>query len=156
MRPIALIQPATGQIVVVNLPVMELVLQYRQLSNSTPESGGVLIGMRRGEHFEITTATKPENTDSRKRFRFKRRRQGHSETVRKRWVETLGYENYLGEWHTHPEDNPIPSKLDLNEWQKAAIRHEKLLVVMIVGRKSIYFSLVGPSGVSPLVVVGES
>lgn len=48
---------------------------------------------------------------------------------------------YIGEWHTHPEDNPSPSSRDINSikqsYAKNIIAIQNLIIMAIVGRKSI-------------------
>ncbi|MDV5860594.1 hypothetical protein DT381_02275 [Pseudomonas aeruginosa] len=153
MQPLALRDSVSGRLVVVNSSVMDLVTRYRQAGKKDSESGGILIGIRRGEHFEVTAATMPQISDKRSRFRFERVEKGHSDLLKRHWLESKGEENYLGEWHTHPEDYPSPSNLDLSEWQRAATHHKCSLIMIIVGRKANYFSLVTRRDISPLHVV---
>lgn len=52
---------------------------------------------------------------------------------------------YIGEWHTHPEDNPSPSFVDLSSL-KSSFKNNKLavrnvIVMAIVGRKNIYWGI---------------
>ena len=55
---------------------------------------------------------------------------------------------YLGEWHTHPEDNPNPSGLDRSEWNhlSAKRRDKRPTLAVIVGRNALYIELVPSSG----------
>lgn len=80
----------SGRLVVVNSSVMELVTRYRQAGKKDSESGGILIGTRRGEHFEVTAATMPQISDKRSRFRFERVEKGHSDLLKRHWVESRG------------------------------------------------------------------
>ncbi len=153
MQPLALIDPGSGRLVVVSALVIELVARYKQLKAGDPESGGILIGLRRGEHFEITAATMPQVDDKRTRFRFERVERGHAEALKKRWAVSMGAENYLGEWHTHPEDHPSPSSIDVTEWQRAVKLHNQPLVMLIVGRKSTYVAIVCHLGQTRLQTV---
>jgi integrative and conjugative element protein (TIGR02256 family) len=41
--------------------------------------------------------------------------------------------DYIGEWHTHPESNPQPSTLDLDEWRKICARRQDPMVFLIQG-----------------------
>jgi integrative and conjugative element protein (TIGR02256 family) len=41
--------------------------------------------------------------------------------------------DYIGEWHTHPENDPQPSTLDLDEWCKICSRREDPMVFLIQG-----------------------
>ena len=51
---------------------------------------------------------------------------------------------YIGEWHTHPEDNPTPSAIDYSSikdnYQTASLVVPFLLMI-IVGRKSFHISI---------------
>lgn len=143
----------SGRLVVVNSSVMELVTRYRQVGKADSESGGILIGIRRGEYFEVTAATTPQVSDRRSRFRFERVEKGHFDLLKRHWVESKGEENYLGEWHTHPEDYPSPSALDLSEWVRAANHHKSSLIMIIVGRRGSCFSLVTRRDIRPLHII---
>ena len=51
---------------------------------------------------------------------------------------------YIGEWHTHPEDTPTPSGIDINSIATLAQQgHDNLvgLFLIIIGRKSIYYGI---------------
>ena len=51
---------------------------------------------------------------------------------------------YIGEWHTHPEDNPTPSAIDYNSikdnYQTASLV-VPFLVMIIVGTESFHISV---------------
>ncbi|MBR4322591.1 MAG: Mov34/MPN/PAD-1 family protein [Treponema sp.] len=47
----------------------------------------------------------------------------------------------MGEWHTHPESNPIPSPLDKKEWQQIKKHNTEPLIFCILGTESTYFSV---------------
>lgn len=84
------------------------------------EAGGVLIGRA----FDISCnliideATIPQPSDKRHRFRFFRTQKGHQKIIEETWKNSDGIQNYLGEWHTHPEPIPTPSKIDIEGWIK--------------------------------------
>lgn len=48
---------------------------------------------------------------------------------------------YIGEWHTHPEDNPSPSSRDICSIKQSYVKNtmaiQNLIIMAIVGRKSI-------------------
>jgi integrative and conjugative element protein (TIGR02256 family) len=51
---------------------------------------------------------------------------------------------YIGEWHTHPENNPQPSQADYDSIVKSfalAQLSAPLLVMIIVGTKDIYYGV---------------
>jgi integrative and conjugative element protein (TIGR02256 family) len=45
----------------------------------------------------------------------------HQEQIDLAWKTSAGTSAYLGEWHTHPEDIPSPSFIDLMGWQKKLV-----------------------------------
>jgi integrative and conjugative element protein (TIGR02256 family) len=50
--------------------------------------------------------------------------------------------DYVGEWHTHPEDVPAPSTIDLQEWSIVMKRNPgKPMIFLIVGRKEEWFGV---------------
>ena len=51
---------------------------------------------------------------------------------------------YIGEWHTHPEQNPHPSQTDFNSIIKSfnsAQLSVPLLIMIIVGTENLYFNV---------------
>lgn len=65
-----------------------------------------------------------------------------------RWRASRGTVRYLGEWHTHPEDYPIPSGLDRSEWRRLAAgrRDKRPQLSIIVGRHGLHVELVHSDG----------
>jgi integrative and conjugative element protein (TIGR02256 family) len=49
------------------------------------------------------------------------------------WEKSQETMDYLGEWHTHPENNPRPSALDLREWRQISKRRGEPMMFIIVG-----------------------
>lgn len=102
------------------------------------EAGGVLLGrfILNGNDIVVDDVTPPHNKDKRYRNRFIRNQQTHQEEIVKRWKESNGTCNYLGEWHTHPEPVPRPSNLDLRDWKR-------ILKQARVDSESLFFVIVG-------------
>lgn len=116
--------------------------RFRQLGKSDPEAGGVLLGrlLVDGDSVVTDEVTTPSKEDTRTRFRFFRRRRCAQRRVDRAWEESSHTRNYLGEWHTHPEDHPAPSHHDRRNWQrilKAVRVEQRFLFFLIVGRSSI-------------------
>ncbi|MGE7713240.1 Mov34/MPN/PAD-1 family protein [Priestia megaterium] len=117
-------------------------LYYRQLEMQHTEAGGVLLGrfLSQSNDVVIDKITVPMKNDIRTRFFFKKNRVDHQSIIDKVWKKSDGTCNYLGEWHTHPEEHPTPSAHDKNEWKKI-LKHtvcdsDKLFFI-IIGTKSI-------------------
>jgi len=76
------------------------------------EAGGILLGYVFDDHDSIAEISTPAKQDERSLFGFLRRKEPAQSIVNNRWKQSFGRLLYLGEWHTHCEDNPIPSKQD--------------------------------------------
>ncbi|MFP8780195.1 Mov34/MPN/PAD-1 family protein [Hydrogenophaga sp. RWCD_12] len=113
-----------------------------------PESGGVLLGTVHERGLLVTVATTPTRLDRQFRYLFERLPFGHRAVARRQWRKSAGTTRYIGEWHTHPQDIPVPSGIDLNEWQKLAkTRADKRpLLAVIVGRNDLHVELVQGDG----------
>lgn len=113
------------------------------------EAGGILLGHVRGIHVEVLEVTVPTPKDQRLKYFFERLLHGHQRIAEKRWRDSNRLIRYLGEWHTHPEDFPIPSGLDISEWQRLAKgrRDGRPMLAAIVGRKNLHVEYMNSSGV---------
>lgn len=112
-------------------------LAFRQFSKSGMEAGGVLIGTRRGPHFEVFGATSPQPSDKRSRFSFVRSGKKHRELATKEWARSGQRHGYIGEWHTHPELQPTPSWIDRRGWRKLHEQLQQPLIHLIVGFETV-------------------
>lgn len=91
----------------------ELLKDLRKLGFGL-ESGGILLGgydFQRGE-YHVTSFTRPGLRDSRGRTYFVRDKTSANRAIRIAWERSGGTVNYLGEWHTHDEVEPMPSEVD--------------------------------------------
>jgi integrative and conjugative element protein (TIGR02256 family) len=117
-------------------------------SSNRSESGGILLGTVHEKGLMIETATQPSRMDRQFRYMFERMPFGHSAIARRHWRLSNGTVRYLGEWHTHPQDVPSPSGIDLSEWQKLAqVRLDKRPTLsVIVGRKTLHIEMMDRNG----------
>jgi len=92
---------------------------FIQNDQKKKEAGGVLLGrmIKKTEDIIIDIASPPQKKDKRKRTFF-RRNDEHQIIINEEWKKSGGTCNYLGEWHTHPEAMPIPSRIDLKNWKQ--------------------------------------
>lgn len=141
MRHKSLIELNSKRLIIVNEEVIALITSYQQSNSQDFEAGGILVGRRRGEHLEINFATAPQAKDIRSRCGFTRSPEGHQEIAESRHRLTLGEENYIGEWHTHPENHPTPSSIDIRDWKRLSKIHHDPLLVIIGGIETFYFGL---------------
>lgn len=118
----------------------EVVWRYRQLSGRDAEAGGMMLGrlVVESNDLVIDEVTEPTKLDQKGRFFFIRRRRAAQRRVNQAWLNSNGTLNYLGEWHSHPEDDPTPSYIDIGNWRRivAEARFEQdFLLFAIVGRQ---------------------
>lgn len=114
-------------------------LKYVQRSGSSKEAGGVLIGkqIQDREEYYLCDISEPSRMDKRSRFSFIRSKISAQRIVDKKWHDSNGIENYLGEWHSHPENCPTPSHTD-RELIQQVIKDDtnvfKKVFLIIVGK----------------------
>jgi len=123
-------------------PVIETLHQYKQIHKNSLESGGVLLGrfIKVSKNIVVDKITSPSKGDKQTRYSFKRFSSVHQEIITEEWHNSKGTCNYLGEWHTHPEDFPTPSGVDIRDWKrklKKDVFSSRYLYFIIAGIKSI-------------------
>lgn len=111
---------------------------YIQHEANVSEAGGVLLGryIVASDDVVVDQITTPAKGDKRTRLLFIRSKQGHQGLTHQAWSATKGTRHYLGEWHTHPESDPTPSKVDLLNWNR-------LLAYYRFDPDPLYFVIVG-------------
>ncbi|WP_082401871.1 Mov34/MPN/PAD-1 family protein [Achromobacter dolens] len=140
-------------LVVFTPDVLRVFKHYRQRFFWQPESGGILLGRRRGKHLEVMLATGPSHKDRRSTFSFVREADWHAELAEQAWRQGGKKIDYLGEWHTHPQRVPTPSIIDRREWRKLILQRpdSTSILVVVVGTKSIHAELI--SGIQEKVLL---
>lgn len=128
----------SGAFVLLPGPLAETMRRFTVGEGGRTEAGGILIGSHRGDHIEITDCTSPLRRDVRKPYLFDRKDRGHQLAAVAAWTKSLGRKSFVGEWHTHPEDYPIPSGIDRATWQSIIEKSSDTRVFVIVGRKDIW------------------
>lgn len=128
--------------------VLDVFRQHIQRLSSDAEAGGLLLGEVRGGHLNLVGATFPTAGDLRSRYSFERLPQGHAELAQNMWSDSRGTVRYLGEWHSHPQDFPIPSGIDRSEWKRLASerKDKRPFLAVIVGNAGLHVELVPSKG----------
>ena len=122
--------------------ILNIFNRHIQKKYNQTESGGILLGrlINCSKDVIVDFASEPSKKDTRRRFFFFRKKEPAQSIVNKRWSDSEGTQIYLGEWHTHPECDPIPSSHDLENWRKIyreAKYEQDFLLFIIVGIKNI-------------------
>ena len=131
--------------------VIEQFKQFRQMERGDHEAGGVLLGryIINSNDTIIDDVSTPQVKDITSPVRFIKHKKQHQSIVDKAWKNSKGTCNFLGEWHTHPEEIPSPSSIDLRNWNsiiKKAVFESDSLFFLIIGRARISAYEVNQSG----------
>ncbi len=91
---------------------------YKQDDRKKLEAGGVLLGrlITNSKNIIVDRVTVPMIGDKRGKYEFIRGEKMHQQVITNAWEKSNGRCNYLGEWHTHPESYPSPSRKDYENW----------------------------------------
>ncbi|MCD8497195.1 MAG: Mov34/MPN/PAD-1 family protein [Alphaproteobacteria bacterium] len=113
--------------------VLELFEKHKQLSEKSLEAGGQLFARFNKKEVIISKATGLRDGDKRGRFLFWPNRKKEQNEIKELFGE--GY-HYVGDWHTHPEIIPTPSKTDLKNIAECYTqsKHDlKYFIMVIIG-----------------------
>lgn len=132
---------ATGGVVEFTTEVLDRLSKYRQVGGER-EAGGIMLGrlICNARDIVVDRVTDPNRLDKRYRHWFFRSRKPAQAEVVSAWNESLGSVNYLGEWHSHPQDSPEPSMVDRCNWRrilKRAVFEQHFLLFVIVGTSDV-------------------
>ena len=130
-------------IIVIEDSVIKEINRYKQFSNQN-ESGGILLGkkLKGKKELHIVDISKPNKHDSSSRFYFVRNAKAAQKIIKKKWKKSNGYVNYIGEWHTHREAKPIPSKVDIDSYKRISIEKSSLYgetINLIIGNSAYFY-----------------
>lgn len=139
---------ATGEVLLHFSDMVMAVFREHVQTGSRPEAGGILLGTVHDNGLLVTHATVPSRLDQRLPMFFSRSARGHRAVAQRLWRASGGTTRYLGDWHTHPENVPSPSGIDLREWHKLALARndERPALSVIVGRLALHVELMHSSG----------
>src|ERR1043166_5725565 len=143
LRPVGdtvmIFEHKSGSRVEITPVVLHAMRRFRQVRSNQTEAGGILLGrlIEGCGDIIIDEVTVPDRSDRRSRFNFFRSKRAAQARINAAWRESGQTRNYLGEWHTHPENCPTPSEHDIENWMRIVDRslfEQDALVFVIVGR----------------------
>jgi integrative and conjugative element protein (TIGR02256 family) len=123
----------SNQSIVLSTRVLDHFTGHRQLHFWNKEAGGLLFARLLAAEIVIELATGPRPTDRRRRHSFWPDRKAEQREIDKCHMVGL---HFVGTWHTHPEDNPAPSLVDLRSIRDIFCRSQHSLngfVMAIIG-----------------------
>lgn len=136
MTPLEFPIGQSGQHIIIDANVLEHFDNHRQLRWWQSEAGGHLYAQFEGNAIRLTRATGPQPSDLRSRFFFSFSKKRAQNEIDRHFAEGL---EYVGDWHTHPEDKPTPSGIDLSTMKSRfhSSQHRlRAFLFIIVGRIS--------------------
>ncbi|WP_417410690.1 Mov34/MPN/PAD-1 family protein [Hoeflea sp.] len=90
--------------------VLKVFDAHRQKGWCSREAGGQLFAKIEGDVWQVVAATGPRSSDRRGRFHFWPDRKAEQREIDQYFSTGLVY---VGDWHTHPERTPNPSRSDI-------------------------------------------
>lgn len=103
-------------------------------------TGGILLGKFNKENrvVEITEVHELK-TNFFSRILYKRSGRKAQKIINRRWHETNGVINYIGEWHTHPNMQAVPSSTDISSLKEITEKVKGVLpgtILIIAGKEN--------------------
>ena len=125
---------STEKHIILTNEVLEHFSRYRQIGMNSKETGGQLFAKLEEKRIIVEKATGPRTIDKRGRFHFIPTRKAEQREINNMFSYGL---HYVGDWHTHPEKRPSPSRTDISSmsecFQKS--KHElDAFILIIVGQ----------------------
>jgi integrative and conjugative element protein (TIGR02256 family) len=147
---------ASNQRLVFSSGVLSHFAKHRQLRWWQREAGGQLFARFAMPDVIVEEATGPRRTDLRTRTTYRPNRRAEQREIISRHTRGL---HYVGDWHTHPEPVPSPSRDDELSMRELVMRSKHALngfILVIVGQEifpaALCVSFVPRSGDAPLML----
>lgn len=108
-------------------------MQSESRSCAPLESGGVLLGWRRGNSTVVAVALGPGPAALHGRYLFVPDDNWDTEQVKNAFAKSGGDLNYLGDWHSHPNGTAETSSKDKSTLTRIARRIGKATMIIVAG-----------------------
>lgn len=95
-------------------------IQAERVKQLPRETGGFLIGLRRGPHIEVTDLTRQGPLDVATARSFTRSDPKHAREISSAWKASGALASIVGDWHSHPYGSAAPSPTDRKAWRTLA------------------------------------
>lgn len=131
----------SGQVLEFSEDVLDHFTRFQQTGFKHREAGGQLFARIENGRIWVVEATGPRLTDRRGRTSYQPDRYAEQREIDDRFPAGL---HFIGDWHTHPEDRPKPSSVDLSSTADGVRRSRHGLnafVMVIVGRGELPVAL---------------
>ncbi len=137
--------------------VAQTISSFSRRPENSREAGGILVGSYRGPHIQVASCSGPMARDRRTATLFDHCDPGHQEFALKNWRDSAQTKTFVGEWHTDPEPQPSPSRLDLQTWRHVAGNNtEGNTVFLIKGYECWWAGLAVGNILVPMSIVSQA
>jgi len=133
--------------------VMNIIENYKQFKKNDNEAGGILFGQIMENNVYIMKASTPNKFDKASRYSFVCNKDAAQIIIDFEFKNSGGKTIYFGEWHTHPENKPTPSSIDINMIKSQFFKNkinEPFLFLLIQGITDVYFVLFDGKELKPI------
>ena len=123
----------SGQTLLLIDTVVQHLYKHHQYNLRRVEAGGQLFVTLQEQTITVVCATGPRRSDRRLRTSYLPNRQAERREIQRFFRKGL---HYIGDWHTHPESRPVPSRTDLDnfaEMVRLSRHHFGGFVMIVVG-----------------------
>ncbi|MBW8360971.1 MAG: Mov34/MPN/PAD-1 family protein [Kaistella sp.] len=128
---------------------LEILEKFTQHKAMAPEAGGIILGKIINDQINILKLSVPTSLDKGSRTNFERNKVSAQIILDYEFYNSNGQLIYLGEWHTHPEPYPSPSKTDLKmlkrQFESNSLNTDFLLL-FIKGTDGLYIGIIDSDG----------
>ena len=127
----------SGELVILADTVLEHFRRHQQQRKRDTEAGGQLFGRIHEKTISIEEATGPRRTDVRSRYSYVPDRRAEQCEINERFPFAL---HFIGDWHTHPEPIPHPSRTDMDNMRECVKKSRRALsgfLLIIVGTAAL-------------------
>lgn len=109
-----------GKVVDILTDILDEMSKWLQNDNAQPEGGGFIVGYQHKEtgNIVLENISTPFPLDTKNRIHFDIKDPRHHVFLQ-RAKRRKSY--YMGVWHTHPQQIPIPSAIDWEDWRQTLI-----------------------------------
>lgn len=124
--------------------VIKNIERYKQDTREMNESGGIILGQVLNHNIFILNFSNPCKNDKSTRYSFERDKKNAQKLIDFEFIDSNGKTIYLGEWHTHPENSPVPSNQDIKmikEQFKKNKLNEKFILLFILGIQDFFIGI---------------
>jgi len=134
---------------------LAILQHFTQFDKKSHESGGIILGKLFDSKIKILKLSVPTSLDRSSRANFERSKLSAQIVLDYEFFNSHGQLTYLGEWHTHPEPYPKPSRTDLKMLDAQYLNNSigvDFVILIIKGTKGIYLRIKDLTGFTELEI----